>query len=144
MAHKKFMRNQKGKLQKSKVAEKKPSKLVAIKNLLLGTRVKPHPLPQKESPAKGKKAELSSKMTPPLEKPSLAVTPALVAIQEAKKPLRKPAKKTKATPSRLSRREFDSAGNAVCREVACDGLATTQGYCRLHYIKNWKKLSENS
>jgi hypothetical protein len=29
---------------------------------------------------------------------------------------------------------------AVCREVACEGLATTGGYCRLHYIKNWKKI----
>lgn len=29
---------------------------------------------------------------------------------------------------------------AVCREVACEGLATTAGYCRLHYIKNWKKI----
>ncbi|MEK6705997.1 MAG: hypothetical protein AABZ06_09425 [Bdellovibrionota bacterium] len=28
----------------------------------------------------------------------------------------------------------------VCREVACEGLATTAGYCRLHYIKNWKKI----
>ena len=29
---------------------------------------------------------------------------------------------------------------AVCREVACEGLSTTGGYCRLHYIKNWKKI----
>jgi hypothetical protein len=29
---------------------------------------------------------------------------------------------------------------AVCREVACEGLATTGGYCRMHYIKNWKKI----
>jgi hypothetical protein len=28
----------------------------------------------------------------------------------------------------------------VCREVACEGLATSGGYCRLHYIKNWKKV----
>lgn len=31
-------------------------------------------------------------------------------------------------------------GEAVCREVACEGLATSAGYCRLHYIKNWKKI----
>ena len=29
---------------------------------------------------------------------------------------------------------------SVCREVACEGLSTTAGYCRLHYIKNWKKI----
>jgi hypothetical protein len=31
-------------------------------------------------------------------------------------------------------------GETVCREVACEGLATSAGYCRLHYIKNWKKI----
>lgn len=30
--------------------------------------------------------------------------------------------------------------DAVCREVACEGLATSAGYCRLHYIKNWKRI----
>lgn len=28
----------------------------------------------------------------------------------------------------------------VCREVACELMATTGGYCRMHYIKNWKKI----
>ncbi len=31
-------------------------------------------------------------------------------------------------------------GETVCREVACEGLSTSGGYCRLHYIKNWKKI----
>lgn len=39
-----------------------------------------------------------------------------------------------------SSRNEVSLGEAVCREVACEGLATTAGYCRLHYIKNWKKI----
>jgi len=34
----------------------------------------------------------------------------------------------------------EAAGDQVCREVACEGLATTTGYCRLHYIKNWRKI----
>ena len=33
-----------------------------------------------------------------------------------------------------------NAGETVCREVACEGLGTTGGYCRMHYIKNWKKI----
>jgi hypothetical protein len=33
---------------------------------------------------------------------------------------------------------------AVCREVACEGLATTSGYCRMHYIKNWKKIQRKA
>ena len=36
--------------------------------------------------------------------------------------------------------EYNSAGETVCREVACEGLSTSGGYCRLHYIKNWKKI----
>jgi len=32
------------------------------------------------------------------------------------------------------------AAGPVCREVACELLATSGGYCRLHYIKNWKKV----
>jgi len=31
-------------------------------------------------------------------------------------------------------------GDAVCRETACESLNTTGGYCRLHYIRNWKKI----
>lgn len=33
-----------------------------------------------------------------------------------------------------------ASSDSVCREVACEGLSTTGGYCRLHYIKNWKKI----
>lgn len=40
----------------------------------------------------------------------------------------------------LSRGLLDSGVETVCREVACEGLATSGGYCRLHYIKNWKKI----
>lgn len=27
-----------------------------------------------------------------------------------------------------------------CREVLCENMASTAGYCRSHYIKNWKKI----
>lgn len=33
-----------------------------------------------------------------------------------------------------------SGDDAVCRDAACENLSTTGGYCRLHYIKNWKKI----
>lgn len=33
-----------------------------------------------------------------------------------------------------------ASGPAVCREVACELMATTGTYCRMHYIKNWKKI----
>lgn len=28
----------------------------------------------------------------------------------------------------------------MCREASCENAATTKGYCRLDYIKNWKKI----
>ncbi|MBU6153911.1 MAG: hypothetical protein KGP28_06375 [Bdellovibrionales bacterium] len=28
----------------------------------------------------------------------------------------------------------------MCRESGCENLASTKGYCRLDYIKNWKKI----
>jgi len=28
----------------------------------------------------------------------------------------------------------------MCRETGCENSATTKGYCRLDYIKNWKKI----
>jgi hypothetical protein len=39
---------------------------------------------------------------------------------------------TQAVPSK------DAA--AQCLEPGCQALPTTRGYCRLHYIKNWKVL----
>ena len=32
------------------------------------------------------------------------------------------------------------SGEVHCREIACESMGTTGGYCRLHYIKNWKKI----
>lgn len=46
--------------------------------------------------------------------------------------------KQKASYGLVSR--IEAAAETVCREVACEGLATSGGYCRLHYIKNWKKI----
>ena len=57
------------------------------------------------------------------------------------KPLRKPVKAPKAAGGKGRRGGgYGVIDESVCREVACDGLSTTAGYCRLHYIKNWKKL----
>jgi DNA-binding phage protein len=28
----------------------------------------------------------------------------------------------------------------ICREEGCNNSATTEGYCRLHYLTNWKKI----
>ncbi len=28
----------------------------------------------------------------------------------------------------------------LCKEESCHNQQTTEGYCRLHYLKNWKKI----
>lgn len=28
----------------------------------------------------------------------------------------------------------------ICKEPGCHNAQTTSGYCRLHYLKNWKKI----
>lgn len=30
----------------------------------------------------------------------------------------------------------------ICREKDCKNQQTTLGYCRLHYLKNWRKIQE--
>lgn len=32
----------------------------------------------------------------------------------------------------------------ICREPGCHNSTTTKGYCRLHYLSNWKRLKEES
>ena len=46
----------------------------------------------------------------------------------------------KSSKRSSSSRGLELNSETVCREVACEGLATSGGYCRLHYIKNWKKI----
>lgn len=28
----------------------------------------------------------------------------------------------------------------ICKEKSCKDAATTEGYCRLHYLRNWKQI----
>ena len=30
----------------------------------------------------------------------------------------------------------------LCREKDCNDLQTTSGFCRLHYLRNWRKIKE--
>lgn len=63
------------------------------------------------------------------------------AAGKALPPLPALTKPTKAAKASLGATAMTrSHSEEVCREVACEGLATTAGYCRMHYIKNWKKI----
>jgi len=30
----------------------------------------------------------------------------------------------------------------ICKERKCNNASTTMGYCRIHYLKNWRKIKE--
>ena len=88
-----------------------------------------------EKPAK------SAVQSAPVGKGKAAATP----VKEVPSAVAKPAKAAKG--AKAAKTAGDGAakvvlelGETVCREVACEGLATSMGYCRLHYIKNWKKI----
>jgi hypothetical protein len=36
--------------------------------------------------------------------------------------------------------KVSASSERMCREASCENVATTKGYCRLDYIKNWKKI----
>lgn len=88
----------------------------------------------KAAPAPAKKVEVAP---PKGAKGKAAAAPA--PAKTAPAPAAVPAKAAKGK-GRLAVGGAKIEVEAVCREVACEGLSTTAGYCRLHYIKNWKKI----
>ena len=104
-----------------KVAEVKPVKPVAPVKPVKGKPVvetkgsKPvAPANDKisKAPAKGGKASGTAVVAAVLTKPGKAAKAPKVAVHNDK----------------------------MCREANCENMATTKGYCRLDYIKNWKKI----
>ncbi len=88
----------------------------------------------------------------PADKKTLAKTPVAAPVKDLKKagkvsaapvvaavlakPLTKPAKVAKPVKAAKT----GSSSERMCRELACENVATTKGFCRLDYIKNWKKI----
>ncbi|MGE4233314.1 MAG: hypothetical protein AB7F43_08300 [Bacteriovoracia bacterium] len=82
------------------------------------------------------KAPKASKKAPAKAKP---------VVQASKKTAKKVAQQTTASSKKAAGKHSaaeaaSKSASSVCREVACDLSATTGGYCRMHYIKNWKKI----
>ena len=108
-------------------------------------KAQPKAAPVKQ--AKGGKAPQTAKVQVKEKAPAKPVKAAPVKV-EAKGAQKKPepvqakvevkapaaAKKTSSRASKAVDQE------AVCREPGCEALATSAGNCRLHYIKNWKKI----
>ena len=85
------------------------------------------PITKPVTKANVKTAVTKQTQAPSVSKKSTAASAAAVAVQKVS--------------ARLSGRVSpEVSGDSVCREVACEGLGTTAGYCRLHYIKNWRKI----
>lgn len=124
----------------------KKAKKVPVKTVAKVAKVK---APLKSSPKKDvktsamKKAEVkmvagksgTKEKAIALKVKAAAVVPAPVA-----KPLTKPLTKVAKSKGKGARVSAPKNYEAMCREIACESHHTTSGYCRLHYIKNWKKI----
>lgn len=138
---------------KKKPAAPAPKKVAAPK--------KPEP-PKKDlkksAPAKAAPVVVAKGKSPA---PAPAAKSAPVAAKAGKAPAAAaaPAKQAAAVPAPAAKGKKAAAGSDVektkkvskkasgrgydidaCREIACESSSTTAGYCRLHYIKNWRKI----
>jgi hypothetical protein len=104
----------------------------------------PKTLPAKAVAAKPEKVDKKAKATEKTsEKSSKPKSPPVVAVLAPAVKAGKEAKGKRA-PGRSSpgkgAEEALLAAERMCRESGCENSATTKGYCRLDYIKNWKKI----
>lgn len=88
--------------------------------------------------AKGTKA--TPKKPEPAPKAAAGKAVALAKGAKAAAPAPAPAKAGKGKGGSVLSSKLARATEEICREVACEALSTSGGYCRLHYVKNWKKI----
>ena len=74
-----------------------------------------------------------------LGKPAPTTHASLKGPSEQDRNLQK-SNKAKTAAAKQAGSYADSNFEKMCRESSCENLATTKGYCRLDYIKNWKKI----
>ena len=104
-----------------KVASKKEEKKASAKEVKKPAKAKKTQTIQKESVLAAQVSDASEKIFDEVEK--LAEDFKIEDIHEAIKSL-----------------DFFESTNDDCREKGCDNPATTMGYCRFHYIKNWSEI----
>lgn len=100
----------------------------------------PKPVPEK--PTKSAKAvpatkELLKKGKGAEIQPSLPLPP---VTGKGSKPGKAPVQVTKGKSGKTPKVASTAHDEKMCRETGCENAATTKGYCRLDYIKNWKKI----
>jgi uncharacterized protein YihD (DUF1040 family) len=124
----------------------KPAKPVAkVAKPVKPTKPVKQAKPVKAEPKQGHKPEhkpAEHKVAKPVEvktaPPVVSGPPQKVATKASAKAAAKAAASLASFGARGT--QLAEGGDAVCREVACENLATSGGYCRMHYIKNWKKI----
>jgi hypothetical protein len=73
--------------------------------------------------------------------PPVASAQPLAKIANAKVQNKKDIPAKEAVRVKGSKKSADAGyDSSICREVACELSSTTGGYCRMHYIKNWKRI----
>jgi hypothetical protein len=123
------------------MAKKATARKQATKPKKPAAKMKAKAAPQ----AQPKKQMLKGKQPPaaPAKAGKVQGKPGIPPVKHVKgKGMTVPIPAPKAMPKApiAARQQSNHDPEAVCREVACEGLSTTAGYCRLHYIKNWKKI----
>jgi hypothetical protein len=129
-----------------------PAKATPKKSEPIETKASKKAAPPQVSPEKSREvAKASEKSTSVEVKKGKAAMGSQTGSAKAA-PAAEPATPPKKSPARASvsraagrsgltaRGSLAGSSEGVCREVACESAATTGGYCRMHYIKNWKKI----
>ncbi len=88
------------------------------------------PAPAKVAPAKTPAAPQGKKTKGGEVQPQLPLPPVAALV--------KPGKGAKG--GKGTKPVVHVHNEKMCRETGCENSATTKGYCRLDYIKNWKKI----
>ena len=117
------------KSQKSAKSPAPKSLKTAKKEVKVEKHGKPAPKPAKPAKVEAPAPALQTKGKVPTKAPTPAPSVAVAA----------PVKAAKGKPSKAAAAQAQH-NDRMCRESGCENQATTKGYCRLDYIKNWKKI----
>lgn len=121
----------------------------AVSNLLFG-KGKGGAKPAPKAVAKAPSAKLTGAKTTPVAAKALVNSKAVAGPKPAptkSEPSSVVAVLKKGAPQKVGGKAggkaaayYDDGGERMCRESGCENVATTQGYCRLDYVKNWKRI----
>ena len=117
---------------------KKPQVKIALKAASKATKVH---VPKGKSEKAVLPPKLQVSKAPTLKELVKAPVPISSPIMAAKGAVITKGKgEVKGKTSKLSGALLADHLSKMCRETGCENLSTTKGYCRLDYIKNWKKI----